>query len=137
MLATKVGGFWGAMLATSQDPIRAVVGVSSWAGRFGNAGQTSYAAANAALSHAVGTLARKRPGVRAVSLEYPPWEGTAMVAKIAPLARAALVEQGVPFIDDAAGTAAFLSALRDGWSGSVLLHFGRPFGTRAEFTHTL
>ena len=126
VLATKVGGFWGAMLATAQDPIRAVVGVSSWAGRFGNAGQTSYAAANAALSHAVGTLARKRPGVRAVSLEYPPWEGTAMVAKIPPLARAALGEQGVPFIDDAAGTAAFLSALRDGWNGPILLSHQRP-----------
>ena len=117
VLATKVAGFWGAVLATMQDPIRAVVAVSSWAGRFGNAGQTSYAAANAALSHAVASLARKRPGVRASSLEYPPWEGTAMVAKIPPLVRAALAEQGVPFIDDAAGIAAFLSALRGGWSG--------------------
>ena len=126
VLATKVTGFWGAVLATMQDPIRAVVAVSSWAGRFGNAGQTSYAAANTALSHAVASLARKRPGVRASSLEYPPWEGTAMVAKIPPLARAALAEQGVPFIDDAAGISAFLSSLRGGWSGPVLLAHVRP-----------
>jgi 8-amino-7-oxononanoate synthase len=126
VLATKLTGFWGAVLATMQDPIRAVVGVSSWAGRFGNAGQTAYAAANAALSHAVAALARKRPGVHAVSLEYPPWEGTAMVAKIPPLARAALAEQGVPFIDDAAGTLAFLGALRSGWSGPILLSHERP-----------
>ena len=46
---------------------------------------------------------RSRPGVRALSLEYPPWEGTAMVEKIPPLVRAALADQGVPFIDDADG----------------------------------
>ncbi|TMA84097.1 MAG: SDR family NAD(P)-dependent oxidoreductase, partial [Deltaproteobacteria bacterium] len=106
ILATKVSGFWAAVLATMQDPIRSAVALASWAGRFGNAGQASYAAANAALSQAVAALARKRPGVRALSLEYPPWDGTAMVAKIPPLARATLAEQGVPFIDDAAGLAA-------------------------------
>src|SRR5205823_4417491 len=39
---------------------------------------------------------------------------------------AALTEQGVRFIDDAAGIAAFLSALRGGWSGPVLLAHSRP-----------
>jgi 8-amino-7-oxononanoate synthase len=126
VLATKVSGFWSAVLATMQDPIRSVVALASWAGRFGNAGQTSYSAANAALSRAVVALARKRPGVRALSLEYPPWDGTAMVAKIPPLARSALAEQGVPFIDDAAGLAAFFGGLRAGWSGPVLLAHDRP-----------
>src|SRR5581483_362442 len=126
VLATKVAGFWGAALDTLQDPVRAVIAISSWAGRFGNAGQTSYAAANAALSHAVAGLSRKRPGVRAVSLEFPTWEGTAMVAKIPPLARAALADQGVPFIDDAAGLAAFSAALRGGWTGAILLAHQRP-----------
>src|SRR3989449_76054 len=119
ILATKVSGFWAAVLATMQDPIRSGVALASWAGRFGNAGQASYAAANAALSQAVAALARKRPGVRALSLEYPPWDGTAMVAKIPPLARATLAEQGVPFIDDAAGLAAFFGGLRGGWSGGL------------------
>src|SRR3989441_9927862 len=109
-----------------QDPIRSAVALASWAGRFGNAGQASYAAANAALSQAVAALARKRPGVRALALEYPPWDGTAMVAKIPPLARATLTEQGVPFIDDAAGLAAFFGGLRGGWSGPVLLAHDRP-----------
>src|SRR3989441_2434400 len=126
ILATKVSGFWAAVLATMQDPIRSAVALASWAGRFGNAGQASYAAANAALSQAVAALARKRPGVRALSLEYPPWDGTAMVAKIPPLARATLAEQGVPFIDDAAGLAAFFGGLRRGWSRPVLLAHVRP-----------
>ncbi|HET9752490.1 MAG TPA: SDR family NAD(P)-dependent oxidoreductase, partial [Myxococcales bacterium] len=126
VLATKLTGFWGAMLATAQDPLRAVVAVSSWAGRFGNAGQASYAAANAGLSAAVSTVSRRRPGVLALSLEYPPWEGTGMVAKIPPLVRAALESQGVPFIDDASGVAAFTGALQAGARGPILLAHERP-----------
>ncbi len=126
VLATKLAGFWGAVLATSQDPLRAVVAISSWAGRFGNAGQTSYAAANAGLSAAVSAVSRRRPGVAALSLEYPPWEGTGMVAKIPPLVRAALERQGVPFIDDASGVAAFSGALQAGATGPVLLAHEQP-----------
>ncbi|HEX9577780.1 MAG TPA: type I polyketide synthase, partial [Myxococcales bacterium] len=122
VLAPKLDGFANALAALAGDPLRAVVAVSSWAGRFGNAGQASYAAANAALSAEVAKLA----GVRALSLEYPPWEGSAMVAKIPPLARAALAEQGVPFIDESAGTAAMLSALQAGVEGPVLLAHTRP-----------
>src|SRR5207253_4780313 len=66
-------------------------------------------------------------GVQTCALPiYPPWEGTAMVAKIPPLARAALAEQGVPFIDDTAGLTAFLTALRSGWSGPILLAHEQP-----------
>jgi 8-amino-7-oxononanoate synthase len=126
VLATKLSGFWGAALATAQDPVRAVVAISSWAGRFGNAGQTSYSAANAGLSAAVSALSRRRPAVRALSLEYPPWEGTGMVAKIPPLIRATLESQGVPFIDDASGIAAFSGALQAGASGPILLAHERP-----------
>ena len=126
VLSVKLDGFWGAVLATAQDPLRAAVAVSSWAGRFGNAGQTSYAAANAALSAAVVELEHRRPGVRGLSLEYPPWQGTAMVERIPPLARAALEAQGVPFVNDAAGVGAFEQALQAGASGPVLLAHERP-----------
>ena len=126
VLAVKLNGLWGAVLATMQDPLRAVIAVSSWAGRFGNGGQASYSAANAALSAAVGSLSRRRPGVLALSLEYPPWDGTAMVEKIPRPVRAALAEQGVPFIDDAAGIAAFEGALQAGASGPILLAHQRP-----------
>ena len=126
VLSVKLSGFWSALLATAQDPLRAIVAISSWAARFGNSGQASYAAANAALSAAIASVSHKRPGVRAMSLEYPPWEGTAMVEKIPAIARAALVERGVPFIDDASGTSAFLAALQAGVSGPILLAHQRP-----------
>src|SRR5207237_9323779 len=101
-LAPKVSGLSNALAATTSDPVRAVVLVSSWAGRFGNAGQVDYSAANAALSRAAQLLPSVRAGVRALALEYPPWDGTTMVARIPAFARAALAEQGVPFIDDRA-----------------------------------
>ena len=123
VLAPKLTGLEVALGVLRQDPLRAVVGVSSWAGRFGNAAQASYAAANAALS---AELSLERKGVRSLSLEYPPWDGTAMVTKIPPLVRAALEEQGVPFVDDASGTAAFVEALQAGAAGAVLLARSRP-----------
>src|SRR5207248_9657026 len=95
-------------------------------GRFGNAGQVDYSAANAALSRAAQLLPTLRAGVRALALEYPPWDGTTMVARIPAFARAALAEQGVPFIDDRAGEQALLSALQAGANGPVLLATARP-----------
>ena len=123
VLLPKLTGLEVALGVLRQDPLRAVIGVSSWAGRFGNVAQASYAAANAALS---AELSRQRAGLRTLSLEYPPWDGTAMVARIPPLVRSVLEEQGVPFIDDASGTAAFLDALQAGASGAVLLARSRP-----------
>src|SRR5207302_1183308 len=67
-----------------------------------------------------------RPGLRALALEYPPWNGTAMVARIPGFARAALAEQGVPFIDDETGVQGLLSALQSGANGPVLLATVRP-----------
>ena len=126
VLGPKLAGLSNAIAATVRDPLRAAVLVSSWAGRFGNAGQVDYSAANAALSRAAQLLPSLRPGLRALALEYPPWDGTAMVAHIPGFARAALAEQGVPFIDDRTGEQALLSALQSGASGPVLLATVRP-----------
>ncbi|HEY2028412.1 MAG TPA: aminotransferase class I/II-fold pyridoxal phosphate-dependent enzyme [Myxococcales bacterium] len=122
VLAPKLHGLDRALAALQGRPLRAVVGISSWAARFGNAAQAGYAAANAAMEARLARL----EGMRTLSLQYPPWDGTAMVAKIPPLVRRALEEQGVPFIDDAQGIAAFRSALRLGTRGAVLLAQTRP-----------
>ncbi len=126
VLGPKIAGLKNALDATAADPLRVVVLVSSWAGRFGNAGQTDYAAANAALSKAAELIPSWRPGVKALALEYPPWDGTAMVSRIPGFARAALAAQGVPFIDDASGESAFLGALQAGAAGPILLARARP-----------
>ncbi len=126
VLGPKLTGLSNALAATARDPLRVAVLVSSWAGRFGNAGQVDYSAANAALSRAAQLLPALRPGLRALALEYPPWDGTAMVARIPGFARAALAEQGVPFIDDRTGEQALLAALQAGASGPLLLATARP-----------
>src|SRR5205823_5708621 len=74
VLGPKLTGLANALAATARDPLRAAVLVSSWAGRFGNAGQVDYSAANAALSRAAQLLPALRPGLRALALEYPPWD---------------------------------------------------------------
>jgi 8-amino-7-oxononanoate synthase len=71
-------------------------------------------------------LTASRPGLHAVALDFPPWQGTTMVARIPQLAKAALLERGVPFIDDAAGAAALRAALESGASGELLLAQERP-----------
>ncbi|HEX4382516.1 MAG TPA: aminotransferase class I/II-fold pyridoxal phosphate-dependent enzyme [Myxococcales bacterium] len=129
VLSPKLGGLERALAALEGKPLRAVVGISSWAARFGNAGQASYAAANAALEERLAAL--QKVGVRTLSLQYPPWNGTAMVSKIPALTRRVLEEQGVPFIDDEQGVEAFRAALRAGASGPVLLAFAKP-SQRAE-----
>jgi len=126
VLGPKLTGLANALAATAKDPLRTAVLVSSWAGRFGNAGQVDYSAANAALSRAAQLLPEVHQGVRALALEYPPWDGTAMVARLPGFARAALAEQGVPFIDDRIGEQALLSALQAGTRGPVLLATARP-----------
>ncbi len=126
VVSPKLSGLAQLLAATAQDPLRLAVLVSSWAGRFGNAGQVDYSAANAALSAAARVLPALRPGLHAVALDFPPWHGTAMVARIPQLAKAALLERGVPFIDDAAGAAALRAALESGAGGELLLAPERP-----------
>jgi acyl transferase domain-containing protein/7-keto-8-aminopelargonate synthetase-like enzyme len=119
---TKVGGWLALERATAKDPVRVALALTSWSGRFGNADQTDYSAAN----HLVATLAaawgRAKPTTRAVALDLPPWDGSAMAATIPSGARAVMRARGVRFLDDAAGLAAVLAELEiAGPSGEILL----------------
>ena len=65
----KVEGWFNLMDALGRTPVGSVMAFSSIAGRFGNAGQTDYAAANDLLCKAMSAAARARrpdtPGARA------------------------------------------------------------------------
>src|SRR5262249_36175408 len=77
----KAGGAEALLAAAAGDPLRTFLVLTSWAGRFGNAAQTEYAAANHwVAAHAPAWGARR--GARVVALDLPPWEGTDMVASI-------------------------------------------------------
>ena len=69
---TKVAGALALSQAVPDDCD--IVFMSSLTGRFGNRGQTDYAAANAALGKLAACLERQRRG-RVVALEWGPWAG--------------------------------------------------------------
>ena len=54
---------------------------SSIAGRFGNAGQTDYAAANDLLCKSISNLRRSRPDTRGVAIDWTAWAGIGMASR--------------------------------------------------------
>jgi 8-amino-7-oxononanoate synthase len=84
--------------------LRDLVIFSSWAGRFGNAHQADYAAANELVDRLALTA---DPRVRAISIVWPPWSSTKMVASIPAVVQRAMAAEGVTFLSNAEGIAAF------------------------------
>lgn len=128
VLDTKVGGAL-ALLDAAGDSLSLFIGIGSWAGRFGNAAQTDYSAANEMLARLT-TSARK--SLRAVTIDFPPWEDSEMVKKIPGFKKAELKASGVTFLSTDEGEAAFLACAQSG-SGEVLV--GRAVPERVV-THT-
>lgn len=116
VLDTKVGGARALLEATAGDSLKLVVLVGSWAGRFGNAAQTDYSAANEMMAR----LAVGRAGARTVAIDFPPWEDSDMARKIPGFKKAELKAQGVTFLSDDEGVVAFLAEVAQG-EGEVLV----------------
>ena len=86
-------------------PIGAAIAFSSVAGRFGNAGQTDYSAANDLLCKITSSLRRWRPETRGIVIDWTAWGGIGMatrgsIPKIMELAGIDMLppEAGVPTI---------------------------------------
>ncbi len=112
VLETKVGGALALMDAVKSD-LSLLVLISSWAGRFGNAAQTDYSAANEMMSRVTGAG-------RTVAIDFPPFEDSDMARRIPSFKKAELKAEGVTFLSDDEGIAAFLREV-DGGSGEVLI----------------
>lgn len=121
VLATKVDGLLNVIRATADQPVRRVLAFSSWAGHFGNAAQTDYAAANALLDGLVPQLGTE--SCKAISMGWPPWQDSAMVRGIPAPLRETMRARGVTFIDAAEGLAAFDAELQTAATGAIL--YGR------------
>lgn len=87
---------------------------SSWAGRFGNASQADYAAANEIVDRVAVVGAGK---TRVLSIDWPPWSSSEMVRTIPGPIQKAMKAGGVTFVDDEEGQAAFLGLLAQGAEG--------------------
>jgi acyl transferase domain-containing protein/acyl carrier protein len=77
----KSDGWFNLLHAAADLPIGATVAFSSVAGRFGNAGQTDYSAANDLLCKITSSFRRTRPGTRGIALDWTAWGGLGMATR--------------------------------------------------------
>jgi acyl transferase domain-containing protein/NAD(P)-dependent dehydrogenase (short-subunit alcohol dehydrogenase family) len=77
----KTEGFFNILHAARDLPIGVIVSFSSVAGRFGNAGQTDYSAANDLLCKITSNLRRTWPGTRAIVVDWTAWGGIGMATR--------------------------------------------------------
>ena len=77
----KADGWFNVLRAAGDLPIGATVVFSSVAGRFGNAGQTDYSAANDLLCKVTSSFRRTRPGTRAIAVDWSAWGGIGMATR--------------------------------------------------------
>ncbi|QDV34369.1 type I polyketide synthase [Tautonia plasticadhaerens] len=114
VLGTKVDGAMNLARLLRGDVLRFSALFSSIAGRFGNQGQSDYAAANEVLNKLAVWLDRRWPG-RVVSLNWGPWSGVGMVSEL----EGHLGRRGLGMIDPASGSRALVDELRFGRKGEV------------------
>jgi acyl transferase domain-containing protein/NAD(P)H-dependent flavin oxidoreductase YrpB (nitropropane dioxygenase family) len=114
VLATKIEGALTLAGLLDPDALRFAAFFSSVAGRFGNRGQSDYAAANETLNKLALWLDRRWSG-RVVSLIWGPWSGVGMVSDL----EGHLGRRGLGMIAPALGASRLADELRRGPKGDV------------------
>lgn len=109
VFAPKAAAAWHLHLATRTQPLDYFILFSSLAAVLGSPGQSTYAAANAALD----ALAhhRQRLGLPALSINWGPWSGAGMAARLGERELARLIALGLTPFDEASGLTAFAALL--------------------------
>jgi NAD(P)-dependent dehydrogenase (short-subunit alcohol dehydrogenase family) len=101
----KSDGWFNLLAAIGDMPLGATVCFSSVAGRFGNAGQTDYSAANDLLCKTTSSFRTSRPDTRGIVADWTAWGGIGMatrgsIPKVMELAGIDMLspEAGIPWI---------------------------------------
>ncbi len=83
VVSVKADGFFNLFKAMETRGIlpRGVVCFSSVAGRFGNSGQTDYAAANDLLCKITSAIRNQYPEIKAVAIDWSAWGGVGMATR--------------------------------------------------------
>ena len=115
----KADGMFNLLRATAGLPVGAVVVFSSIAGRFGNAGQTDYSAANDLLCKLTSSLRRCRSEVRPVAIDWTAWRDIGMATRGS--IPAALARAGVDLLPPEAGIPTVRRELICGGSGGEVV----------------
>jgi acyl transferase domain-containing protein len=124
VLDTKLGGALNVARLLCPESLRFSVFFSSIAGRFGNRGQSDYAAANEALNKLAIWLDHRWPG-RVVAPIWGPWSGIGMVSEL----EDHLGSRGLGMISPEVGVAALFNELSYGRKGEVEVLLAGDLGT--------
>jgi NAD(P)-dependent dehydrogenase (short-subunit alcohol dehydrogenase family) len=114
VIGTKIDGALNLARLLRGESLRFSAFFSSVAGRFGNQGQSDYAAANEVLNKMALWLDRRWPG-RVVAINWGPWAGVGMVSEL----QEHLGRRGLGMIDPGVGCRALLDELQFGRKGEV------------------
>ncbi|HYB36358.1 MAG TPA: SDR family NAD(P)-dependent oxidoreductase, partial [Mycobacterium sp.] len=134
VLRVKGDGLFNMLHSVGTMPLGTVMAFSSVAGRFGNAGQTDYSAANDLQCKVLSSLRRTRPGVRALAVDWTAWGSIGMatrgsIPKIMEMA-------GVDMLPAEAGVAWLRRELDTGVPDSEVVVAGALGAIGAEFHDT-
>ena len=114
VLGTKLDGALNLARLIDPTSLRFTALFSSIAGRFGNSGQSDYAAANEVLNKLALWLDARWPG-RVVAINWGPWSGVGMVSDL----EGHLGGRGLGMIPPEVGRAMLVDELRFGVKGQV------------------
>jgi acyl transferase domain-containing protein/NAD(P)H-dependent flavin oxidoreductase YrpB (nitropropane dioxygenase family) len=123
VLETKLNGALNLIRTVRGDALKFTAFFSSIAGRFGNVGQSDYAAANEMLNKLAHWLDRRWPG-RVVSVIWGPWSGVGMVSQL----EGHLANRGLGMISPESGGSLLINELRHGRKGTVEVIYSGELG---------
>jgi 3-oxoacyl-(acyl-carrier-protein) synthase/NAD(P)-dependent dehydrogenase (short-subunit alcohol dehydrogenase family)/acyl carrier protein len=124
----KADGLFNLLAATRDMDVKAVVGFSSVAGRFGNAGQADYSSGNDFMCKTLSWWAASRPGSLGIALDWTAWGGIGMATRgsIPEIMKRA----GIDMLSPTEGLPVIRHALLAGFSGEAVV--GHKLGILME-----
>ncbi|RQW07264.1 SDR family NAD(P)-dependent oxidoreductase, partial [candidate division KSB1 bacterium] len=124
VFSVKAQGAYNLMHLCQDDPLKLAGAFSSISGRFGNAAQLDYSAANSFLNYWVKMLHHRRKNIHAISLIWSGWKDVG-IAWRNEFVRQKSEEMGLNFIEVNEGIAAFMQEIENKNSDQeVILHKG-------------
>ncbi len=115
----KTEGWFNVLAGLGDAELGAAVVFSSIAGRFGNAGQADYSAANDLLCKAVSSFRNRRPDARGVAVDWTAWGGIGMASRGS--IPAIMKSAGIDMLEPAAGIPVVRRELSAGVRGEVVI----------------
>jgi acyl transferase domain-containing protein/acyl carrier protein/NAD(P)-dependent dehydrogenase (short-subunit alcohol dehydrogenase family) len=115
----KADGWYNVMSGLKDAKLGAAVVFSSIAGRFGNAGQTDYSAANDLLCKSVSSFRSFRPGSIGIAIDWTAWGGIGMASRGS--IPTIMKQAGIDMLDPAVGVPIVRRELTGGGAGEVVV----------------